>query len=90
VVPFVLPVSIRFCPYGICLGGLLNCLPWSRNLLLIRVVAVISGGQLYFDRWVHRARVRCAVVSPVEDKSVRWEGPANILAFSSFICPSVC
>ena len=28
----------------------------------------------------------CAVVSPVEDWSVRWEGPAYTLALSSFIC----
>jgi len=33
----------------------------------------------FFDRWVHRA----TVVSPVEDGSVRWEGPAKILALSS-------
>ena len=41
---------------------------------------------LFFDRWVQRY----AVVSPVEDVSVRWVGPMNILALSYFICPPVC
>ena len=97
VAPFVLLVSIHFCPCGICLGGLLSCLPWSRTLLLILsgswVVAVIPGGgkvNSFFNRWVHGAVVRYAAVSPVEDGSVRWEGPSNIFALSSFVCPPVC
>ena len=90
--PFVLLVSIHFCHCGICLGGLLSCLPWSKNLLLILsgsfVVVVIPGGQFFFYCWVHGAMVRYNVVSPEEDGSVRWEGPSNIL--SSLICPPVC
>ena len=31
----------------------------------------------------------CVFVSPVEDGSVCWEGPTNVLALSSFICPPV-
>ena len=45
--------------------------------------------QLFFDCWVHGATVCCAVVSLIEDGSVRREGPTNIFALSSFICPSV-
>jgi len=66
VVPFVLLVSIHFCPCGMCLGGLLSCLPWSRNLLLILsgswVVAVIPGGQSFFlplGSWGYGALYRC-------------------------------
>ena len=45
---------------------------------------------IFFYGGVHGAPVCCAIVSPVEDGSVRWEGPANILALSSFVCPYIC
>ena len=32
----------------------------------------------------------CFLVRLVEDGSVCWKGPTNILAYSSFFCPPIC
>jgi len=42
--PCVLLVSIRFYPYGICLGGLLSYLPELGSLLLTRCVSLVVVG----------------------------------------------
>ena len=43
----------------------------------------------FFHCGVHGALVCRVFVGLVEDGSVCWEGPTNVLALSAFICPPV-
>ena len=52
--PCVLLVSIRFYLYGICLGGLLSCLPELGSLLLTPCVSLVVVGTPVVCRDCHK------------------------------------